>query len=183
MSTPEISMASLALLADKQACIDLVSRTARAIDRCDEELLRAQFHEDAHDDHGSFRGSIDEFVKWVMPVLHSMERTQHFIGQILVEVDGDCASGESYFIANHALSQDGEGRQMVAAGRYLDKFERRDGVWKISSRHAVYDWNSNVPGSDAWNRAGEMAENDLSSGSMAFGQRGHGDASYDHLGT
>src|SRR5690554_5256142 len=156
MSTPDVeTLRNLAILADKQACMELVARSARSIDRCDEKLLREQFHEDAHDDHGSFRGSIDEFVKWVMPVLHSMDHTQHFIGQILVELDGDSASSESYFIAHHALKQEGEDRQMVAAGRYLDKFERRDGVWKISSRHAVYDWNRNGPTSDEWNRSAE----------------------------
>lgn len=175
MSTPDDeTLRNLAILADKQACMELVARTARAIDRCDEKLLREQFHEDAHDDHGSFRGTIDEFVTWVMPVLHSMERTQHFIGQILIEPVGDTASGESYFIASHALMHNGEQQQMTAAGRYLDKFERRDGVWKISSRHAVYDWNSSVPCTDAWDRA--------SPGDMVFGKRGDADASYDHFG-
>ncbi|MEO9599882.1 nuclear transport factor 2 family protein [Parasphingorhabdus sp.] len=168
-----MNMLSLEILAAKQACTDLVSRTARAIDRCDAQLLKAQFHEDAHDDHGSFKGSIDEFVAWVIPVLHSMEHTQHFIGQILIEVDGDSASGESYFIAQHALKQDGNDQQMVAAGRYLDTFECRDGVWKISSRTAVYDWNSNVRSSDGWDREAP--------GDMQFGRRGNGDASYGHF--
>src|SRR5690554_5704232 len=180
MSTPDDeTLRNLAILADKQACMELVARTARAIDRCDEKLLREQFHEDAHDDHGSFRGTIDEFVTWVMPVLHSMERTQHFIGQILIEPVGDTASGESYFIASHALMHNGEQQQMTAAGRYLDKFERRDGVWKISSRHAVYDWNSSVPCTDAWDRA---SARDDGPGDMVFGKRGDADASYDHFG-
>ncbi len=76
----------LEILADKQDCADLIARTARAIDRCDEALLRAQFHVDAEDDHGGFQGSIDEFVVWVIPVLQSMERTQHILGQTLIEV-------------------------------------------------------------------------------------------------
>jgi hypothetical protein len=62
---------------------------------------------------------------------------------------------------------------MVAAGRYLDRFERREGEWKISHRHAVYDWSTVAPSTDMWDRANMPG--------YAFGQRGHGDPSYIHF--
>lgn len=158
-------------LLDKQSCAELVYRLARAIDRCDEKLLRSLFHPDATDDHGVFHGTAGDFATWVMPVLGSMRRTQHCICNVLIEVKGDKAYGESYFIAHHALPQDGGKDQfMIAAGRYLDKFERRDGAWKIAHRHASYDWNSAVPSTDSWNRA--------EPGAWTFGERGEGDKSY-----
>ncbi len=166
-------MDRFAILADKQDCADLVFRLARAVDRCDAALMKELFHADATDDHGMFQGSARDFIAWVIPVLQAMDRTQHIIGQVLIEVDGDTARGESYFIAHHAIPRPDGGVFMLAAGRYLDRFERRDGIWKIAHRHAVYDWNSTAPLSDGWDRAAP--------GPTRFGTRGPADASYGHF--
>ncbi|MCW1384489.1 nuclear transport factor 2 family protein [Novosphingobium sp. KCTC 2891] len=165
----------LARLLDKQDCIELVHRLARAIDRCDAELVRAVFHPDATDDHGSFKGTASDFVPWVMDVLAGMRRTQHVIGNVLVEIEGDVAHGEAYFIAHHCLpGSDGQGDSfMVAAGRYLDRFERRGGEWRIAHRGAVYDWSSTAPSTDMWDRAAMPG--------FAFGARGAADPSYRHF--
>ena len=97
------------------------------------------------------------------------------IGNVLIEVDGDKAKGEAYFIAHHHIpGPDGAGDNfMVAAGRYLDRFERRDGEWRISHRHAVYDWSTIAPSTDMWDRAAMPG--------YAFGERGHADPSYPHF--
>lgn len=161
-------------LLDKQACVELVYRLARAVDRCDEALMRSLFHDDATDDHGVFHGSASAFVDWVLPVLSSMRRTQHCICNVLIEVDGDEARGESYFIAHHALPRaGGPDTFMVAAGRYLDRFERRRGAWRFAHRRACYDWNAAAPSTDSWDRA--------TLGAWAFGARGEADASYAHF--
>ena len=158
-------------LLDKQACVELVYRLARAIDRCDETLLRSLFHPDATDDHGVFHGTAAGFADWVMPVLRGMKRTQHCIANVLIEVSGDMAFGESYFTAHHALpNPEGPDTYMVAAGRYLDRFERRNGQWRFAHRQACYDWNAQAPSTDSWKR-------DAMAG-WTFGERGEGDASY-----
>lgn len=166
-------MDRLVIAADKLECIELVTRVARAIDRCDAALLKTLFHPDATDDHGIFAGSAEEFIDWVMPVLAGMKRTQHVIGQVLIEIDGNHAAGESYFIAHHAMIGPDGDIFMVAAGRYLDRFERREGVWKIAHRQAVYDWSSETALTDKYDRADP--------GPMTFGARGKDDASYAHL--
>jgi ketosteroid isomerase-like protein len=168
-------MDRLALAADKLECAELVYRLARAIDRCDAELLNNVFHPDATDDHGIFKGTAREFIAWVIPLLKTMKQTQHVIGQCLIEVNGDTAAGESYFVAHHTESGPEGDRFRIAAGRYLDRFERRGGVWKIAHRHAVYDWNSFTASSDSFNRTDP--------GPMAFGTRGEGDPSYAHFGS
>jgi hypothetical protein len=161
-------------LADKQDCVELVYRLARAIDRCDGVLLRSLFHPDATDDHGVFHGTAADFADWVMPVLAGMKRTQHCICNVLITLDGDVAHGESYFNAHHSLPQDsGPDIHMVAAGRYLDRFERRAGQWRIAHRQAVYDWNAQSPSTDSWNRAAPCA--------WSFGARGEADISYAHF--
>lgn len=151
----------------KQDCAELIYRFARGLDRCDEAIVRGVFHPDATDDHGQFKGSAAAFVDWVMPLLRGMERTQHLIGNVLVEVVGDAAWSESYFIANHDLT-DGEGKPIryVAAGRYLDRFERRGGVWRIAHRTCVSDWSATHPRTDTWDR---------SAGPRRYGERGRGD--------
>ena len=160
-------------LLDKQACVELVYRLARSIDRCDETLLRSLFHADATDDHGVFHGTATAFADWVMPVLHGMRRTQHCIANVLIEVKGDIAHGESYFTAHHALpNAEGPDTYMIAAGRYLDRFERRDGQWRFAHRQACYDWNAQAPSTDSWTRE------TMSGAGWTFGQRGEADASY-----
>jgi len=154
----------------KQACAEVVYRLARGLDRCDARLVRDAFHNDATDDHGIFRGTADEFVAWVIPQLQTMERTQHFIGNVLIEVNGDHARGEAYYIANHDLKgPSGEDLRYTAAGRYLDRFERRDGQWRIAHRLSVSDWCATTARTDTWDRA---------SGPRQYGQRGAGDPLY-----
>lgn len=151
----------------KQECMELVYRLARGLDRCDAALVRSVFHDDATDDHGQFKGSAGEFVDWVIPVLQGMERTQHFIGNVLVDVVGDTAWGESYFIANHDMT-DAQGIPVryVASGRYLDRFERRGGEWRIAHRGCVFDWSATHPRTDNWDRT---------AGPRRYGMRGAND--------
>ncbi|HEX8059038.1 MAG TPA: nuclear transport factor 2 family protein [Novosphingobium sp.] len=166
--------AVLDVLLAKQACTELIHALARGLDRCDKDLLLSLFHPDATDDHGGFKGSATDFVDWALGLLKNMDRTQHLIGNVLIEVSGDEAAGEAYFVANHDMTDaDGKPVRMIAAGRYLDRFTRRDGVWKIAHRHAVYDWNANLDRTENWDRS--------PSSPRAFGQRGKGDPLYAHL--
>ena len=36
-------------------------------------------------------------------------------------------------------------------GRYVDRLEKRDGVWRIALRTVVMDWNRNEPSRAIWN--------------------------------
>lgn len=164
----------LAALLDKQDCTELLYTLARAIDRCDAALMADCYHPDATDDHGMIKGSISEFITAVVPMLQGMQRTQHNITNILIKLHGDEARGEAYFIAQHSLGGETGPSEMFAAGRYLDRFVRRDGVWKIAHRHAIYDWTMTVPASGGWD-----AEPMLSL--LRRGERGSGDPSYAHL--
>jgi hypothetical protein len=157
---------------DKQDCTELVYKFARGIDRMDAELVRSVFHPDGTDDHGIFQGSVADYVPWLMDIMGTMKLSQHAICNVLIEIDGDVAHGESYFIAHHELVRDGQDQYYHAAGRYLDRFERRDGVWKIAHRLAAYDWSERGPSSDFFDRLA------TGKGARTFGQRGRQDASY-----
>jgi len=123
------------------AILDALSLYCRGIDRLDERLLAAAYWPDAAEDHGIFKGSARDFAPWIVRFLHeNYVATQHVLGQSYIEVRGDRAGGETYVSSLHHCRK-GNGRIFEAVnGRYVDRFERRDGVWKISSRLVVLDF-------------------------------------------
>jgi len=129
---------------DEQAVKKVPHLFARGLDRADRHIIESCFHEDGTDDHGVFKGTAKEFCDWVMPQLSSFTSTQHIISTQIAEVKGDKAVCESYFYARHALSSDAGPKELIAAGRYIDTMEKRDGVWKITHRKSVFDWNKLV---------------------------------------
>ena len=97
-----ISGMDLETLIAKQEITDVVYRYARGIDRLDFELVRSCYHPDAYDDHGAFKGSVDEFIEMCEGFLPRWTATMHFMGNVLVdEIDGDSARAETYAVAYH----------------------------------------------------------------------------------
>ncbi len=140
MADDEKTQDSLRMLLDKQEIHEVLMRYCRGIDRCDEELLRGVYHSDATDDHGMFTGKAADFIPWAIEALKKDESTNHYIANELIEVEGDVAHCESYFLAVHRRQQkDGAKSDLQFSGRYVDRFERRQGVWKIAHRQVVFD--------------------------------------------
>ena len=73
--------------------------------------------------------------------LNRYEATMHFNGQSTVAIDGDRATGESYTIAHHVFTEDGDRKIMVAWLRYLDVFAKIDGGWYFAERKLILDWS------------------------------------------
>ncbi|MDO8364184.1 MAG: nuclear transport factor 2 family protein [Actinomycetota bacterium] len=132
----------VARMLDQQEIRDVVYRYCRGIDRCDYDLVRSCYHPDATDDHGDFRGGVEEFIAYVQRGLPRFERTMHFIGNSLIEVEGDRARAESYLVAYHRLrpSSTKSQRDFSVGLRYVDDFERRDGEWRIAARVCAFEW-------------------------------------------
>lgn len=121
----------------------LLYRYCRGVDRGDKALLASVYHDGAQDDHGSFKGSGADFAVWIVDEMDKSHTLgQHHITNMLIEVDGDTAKGESYFIAYHPSEVPGTGKESLAlaGGRYLDCFEKRDGAWRITDRKVVIDF-------------------------------------------
>ena len=128
-------------LLDRQAILDCVYRTCRGLDRHDRELLSSCFHPDAIDNDGAFVGTTDEFVDWADKTLSEQTLSHsHNITSHNVEIDGDTAHADSYVIRVARCRED-DGRTVTVAGsRYLDRFEKRDGTWRIALRRTVNEW-------------------------------------------
>ena len=137
--------------ADRFAIIDLAAHYMRGLDRLDGALLEAQFWPDARCEYGVFSGSPAEFAAFCMTMLTTHQRNHHMLGQHLIDfVFEDEAFGEVYYQAYHRVAgEDGAPRDLIIAGRYVDRYERRDGVWKIAYRSELVDWVRDDPATDA----------------------------------
>jgi hypothetical protein len=131
---------TLQTLSDKQALNELVLTYCRACDRRDFDLLRTLYHDDAIDDHGAmFRGSARDYLAWLPQVMAQFEATVHSISNALFVVDGAHAQGELYTVAYHRTHPP-QAREIVIGGRYFDRYERRDGLWRFAHRALALDW-------------------------------------------
>lgn len=134
--------AKLQELLDKQEIMELIHTYCNAMDRHDQEKVRALYHDDALDDHASFsRGLAKDFIDQLPRIQEPMAILHHNVTTVNLKLDGDYAEGEVYLIAYHNIRKDEGGTfDLLIGGRYFDKYEKRDGVWKFAHRSVVVDW-------------------------------------------
>ena len=73
-----------------------------------------------------------------MAFLESLDHTSHHISNFTFEIEGDVAHCESYVITT--LLPKGSETATIGGARYIDRFERRNGEWRIAHREAVMDF-------------------------------------------
>jgi hypothetical protein len=108
------------------------------------DAARAQrvFYEDAQEQHGPLAGNAHELTAEIVANLHANRATVRHCVDAWVEIDGNCALSEAGWI--NILRTDVE--DQFYAGRYLDRWERRAGKWKIAARLATVDlWRFEAP--------------------------------------
>ena len=138
-----IDPARLQWLLDREELRALSATYMRGLDRSDESLVRSVFTDDATTHYGSFTGGPDEMAAMAMKALSAYSDTQHFLGQINLEIDGNEGSGEVYFQAYHKHATEGFDR--FICGRYIDRYRRVDGSWRMSHRTEAVDWSRTEP--------------------------------------
>ena len=120
-------------------------RYTRGVDRLDRELLLSAYHPDAIDDHGIIVAGPVQFVDWLIEFHRKNQiTTQHYLMNHQVEIDGNVAHGETYFIyvaVNTAFNSP----LSVRGGRYVDQFECRDDRWAIAARVCLTSWRTEFP--------------------------------------
>ena len=139
--------------ADRLAIRELFDAYAHCADRRDADGQKALFTVDTR--FAVFMGGEGTEPTYVLegresltPVfadLNRYEATTHFNGQSTINLDGDRASGESYTIAHHLFTDDGERKIMVASLRYLDRFVKIEGAWYFEERKLLLDWSETRP--------------------------------------
>ena len=135
--------------ADRLAIRELFDAYAHCADRRDAEgqkalcTVDARFavYMDGERNEASYVLQGREALAPVFDDLNRYEATMHFNGQSTVAIDGDRAAGESYTIAHHVFTEDGDRKIMVAWLRYLDVFAKIDGGWYFAERKLILDWS------------------------------------------
>jgi hypothetical protein len=134
--------------ADRLALRELFDAYAHCADRRDAEGQKALFTDDSRfavymDGEGSEPTYVLQGREALTPVVEDLKRyeaTTHFNGQSTVTIDGNRATGESYTIAHHVSTEDGNRKTMIASLRYLDTFAKIDGRWYFAARDLILDW-------------------------------------------
>jgi hypothetical protein len=145
--------AAVQKLLDQQEIRDVYNKYARGYDRGDNELLRDVFHPEAKIHFGSRADPAEYVVDFSNQQATVRDATAHYVTNLFIDVDGDVAHVEAYYLSIVKMKE-GAGAGFMPAGqdtpkdellinggRYVDRLERReDGVWRIALRWSIPDW-------------------------------------------
>lgn len=123
----------------KERLHELEVAYCRGIDRRDPDLIRSIYFEDAIEDHGdAWQGTGYQWVDYIFSsYLLQFEVTCHYLLNEWYKVDGDKAEGETHRVSYHRRP---DGAETTAAARTFNRYECRNGVWRISYRGVSRDW-------------------------------------------
>ena len=135
--------------ADRLALRELFDAYAHCADRRDAEGQKALFTDDTRfavymDGEGSEPTYVLQGREALTPVFEDLNRyevTTHFNGQSTVNIEGNRTTGESYTIAHHVYTEDGNRKIMIASLRYLDRFAKIHDSWYFAERKLILDWS------------------------------------------
>jgi hypothetical protein len=134
-------------LLDEHAIRAILYRYCRGVDRMDRALTRSCWHADGSADYqGMFTGDADALLDWMWKLHTSMQTHSHQLTNVLIEVAGERAASESYLtVALRSQGGRAPARDILARGRYVDRWSRRAGCWAIEHRIYLNDWMTSVP--------------------------------------
>lgn len=138
-------------LEDREAIRDVIAAYAHAIDRRRWDMMGQLFHADATFAFGPIQGDWRGFVEQAKAVIEPCLATQHQLGQVSFGFErADLCHTETYMTAMHTIApghpltevfpDKGTVYSAVIAGRYVDRFEKRQSQWRIAHRTGLYDW-------------------------------------------
>lgn len=130
-------------LVDRQEIWTLLLKFARGLDRLDTEMVRSCYWDCAIEDHHAFIGDPDGFIRWANDHSVSVNRVQHHVlTNHFCDIEGNDAHSETYYTF---IAENLEPPHLISIGRYVDHFQRRDGVWKIANRVTMIEANLDIP--------------------------------------
>lgn len=153
----------------------LLATYCHGCDRGDEVEMAGTYSAESWDDHGPRKMEGRRFsIETIEESLRTTKLVSHLLGQSLIQVAGDSAGAETYFIATVVYP----GRNGMAdvfnqlGGRYVDTLARENGAWKIAKRICVREWSISHPTERDW----------LAGKGFAEARRDGADPSYAALG-
>ena len=144
-------------------------------DRCDKRSMGSIYLEDSWDDHGTIKAPGPEYTeKMSAQILQTSITMYHLLGQSIINVTGDEAGAETYFLAvSQNRGDDGDVTTNQLGGRFVDTLWRQeDGRWLIKRRVVVRDWSMTFPGQPAWEATLALVPGERSNADPAFAALG-----------
>ena len=118
----------------------VAARYSHGVDRLNEAVMKSAYWPDAIDDHGVFVGNAMEFCAMVVASHRAFDSTMHCNYNHLIDITSDTqATGEIYNVAYIRSTANGAPILDTWFGRYIDKYECRNGEWRISHRVCVHE--------------------------------------------
>lgn len=146
---------------DKQEITEVLYRYCRGVDRVDMAALRSCYWPDAIENHGAYNGPVEGFFDFI-PKWEVQHDGTHVIMNVNIEFQSDTVAlvesyNRSFYYQKAGMLgmsprdfPDAEFQDLEVAGRYLDRFERRDGEWRIAVRTLAIDWHTLRASGSVW---------------------------------
>jgi ketosteroid isomerase-like protein len=133
-------------VSDQQDIIDLTIDYTWALDTKRVDDLRNIFLPNAT---AMLRGvecdGIDAIIARIGGAINRLDRTQHFIGNHQVAVDGDTATCRCQLQSQHVKDGTAGGDNFIVGGFYDDRLVRTPAGWRISHRTMQQTWSEGNP--------------------------------------
>jgi hypothetical protein len=131
---------------DRAEIADLISRYAQICDSGSYEALRDCFTPDARAEYSgvALERGVEHIIAHMAP-LADLPVTQHVVGSIATDLDGDRATTQSYTVVHFVRTAPG-GHEVVHRGlRYDDDLVRTPAGWRIHDRRHQVLWSTTEP--------------------------------------
>lgn len=123
----------------------LMYRYARCADHKDYAGFGDVFTGDAVFDYSGREVAGLGSIREMMLALEKYHTTQHRVQNVLYDVNGDSAEGETYCVASHLIDEDGATHKIDMAIIYRDRLARTASGWRIALRRFELLWTRTSP--------------------------------------
>lgn len=129
-------------LKDRAEIRDCLLRYTRGVDRLDWELAESAYHPDAIDNRGAITANPRDYLEWSKKNIEPASWTSHNITNMTFDIDGDTAHTETYVLT--LVGSPDESEVTVGGARYISRFERRNGEWRLIRQETAMDFRFNA---------------------------------------
>jgi 3-phenylpropionate/cinnamic acid dioxygenase small subunit len=134
-------------LVDERSIFRKLSEFARILDQKRWDDLSHVFAEGIVFDYGTGeeQAGIAALRDNMTRYLDCCGSTQHLLGSIVVDIEGDKALSKAYVQARHQGVGEHAGKFFDSNGEYIDRWQRSEDGWRIVRRDAIWASQSGDP--------------------------------------
>ncbi|MGH0028875.1 MAG: nuclear transport factor 2 family protein [Myxococcota bacterium] len=134
-------------LRDRLEIGEILARYASSLDERDWPRLATCFTPDAVGDYGmgdplEGYAAIEALCRGT---LEPLDASQHLVGSIEIDLDGDTATSRCALQAQHTRRGLPDGENYLIGGTYRDRWVRTDTGWRIAHRQLRMVWSEGNP--------------------------------------